>query len=1219
MRSVEVSGIDYGDLVFGKSLEEIDPVIHELIHREEERQARKLILIPSESLCPLPVRQALGSVFTSIYAEGYPPKSMTLDTEERIEDISHQLAYYRRYADRRFYKGCDYVHFLETLAQRRIADCFANRGVRAENIFVNVQPLAGAAANNAVYEAFVQPGDTVMGMSLPHGGHLTHGSEFNRSGKRYHIVSYEVSRKTQKLDYEAIMTLALETRPKMIIAGYTSYPWAPDWTQFRKIADAVGAILLADISHTAGMAIAGVYPNPVGIADVTTFTTHKTICGPRGAVIITTDEEKAQKIDTAVFPGEQGGPHANKFAAIAVAFNIVRTKPFKDLQKRIVENAQALAGALEKRGLRLAYRGTDTHLMVIDLNAVKTPTGFPLKGEIAARVLDLCGIVVNKNTIPGDATAADASGIRLGTPWVSQRGMGPGEMDQLAEIISEVLVNIHPFEYVGLTGLLPRGKIDLDLLEKLKQHVSQLVERGRSEEAVGKTGYPHFAFHFLNAPPKLPLFCEDQVEDLNPAIQAATNSAALLDLSDMGILEIKGDRAFPFLQQLITREITDLRPGACCYGMALDRHGKIIDDIYLFRHNQDPWERDRYWVLTNPSNTERVKGWFRGISDGYVLFDETDVFKKVEGPVVIEDLREVEVSRRRTAIGLCGPKALDVLKSVAPELPSIPAGRFWEGKILGTELILSRSPEDKGLYPYLLILPATKASAMWRGLLEKGGEGLTAAGPNLRKAMRLRRNLPQYGEENGERDAVAFFQNEGRDIFHLSKPYFVGQKSFDAFRPQNDKPEFQYHREEGPLKKSFLYDEHKKLTRRFVPFAGWEMPVWYTSIAEEHRAVREAAGLFDLSHMGVFEISGEMAIPFLDMVLSNYVRWIKDGECQYGYLLDPDGRVIDDIMIYRHNKDRFMMVVNAANAEEDMAWLQAVHSRKFLIDRKYPDIEVPGPVLIRDLKDPSSGQDQRINLALQGPRSLQILSALTKGSADSQRLGRLRKMEFVEMEVAGLNLVIARTGYTGEKIGFELFIHPGEASKFWNLLLKKNERLGLQPAGLGARDSLRTEAGLPLHGHELAGPMDITPREAGFAPYVKYHKPYFIGREALLERDRASTTEIVRFSVPSKGVRMIKNGALVVNRRNQKVVGTVTSCALDSAGFQIGMALVDRHSNREGTRIGIFPEAGPTTWEKGRTEMPLGERVALHEEAVVISRFPAERLQLEEFRVVLEK
>jgi glycine/serine hydroxymethyltransferase/folate-binding Fe-S cluster repair protein YgfZ len=1013
----------YGDLVFEKPLEEIDPLIHGLIKREEERQTRKIILIPSESICPSPVREALGSVFTSIYAEGYPPKSMTLDPEERIGDVSHELAYYRRYGDRRFYKGCDYVHFLETLAQRRIADCFANRRVRAADIFVNIQPLSGAAANNAVYEAFVEPGETVMGLSLPHGGHLTHGSEFNRSGKRYTIVSYEVNRRTEKLDYDAIMKLALESRPRMIIAGFTSYPWAPDWRRFREIADAVGAILLADISHTAGMAIAGVYPSPVEIADVTTFTTHKTICGPRGAVIITTDEEKAQKIDTAVFPGEQGGPHVNKFAAMAVAFNIARTKPFKTLQRRIRENAQVLASALQKHGLRLAYGGTDTHLLVIDLNAIRTATGFPLKGETAARILDLCGLVVNKNTIPGDTTAADASGIRLGTPWISQRGMGPQEMERLAQIIHDILTNVHPFQYIGLTGLLPRGKIDLHLLEKLKREVAELADSVQTAGTTERTGYPHFAFHSVDGPRRPPLFCQDQVDSQGTSVAADAETALLLDLSDMGVIEVRGDRAFPFLQQLLTTDITELAPGGCTWGLLLDRRGTIIDDVYLLRLNRDTWARDRYWVLTNPSNTERVKAWFRGISDGYVLFDESDIFRKVEGPVVIEDLGEGDTACQRTTFAMCGSRAFQILRSAFTELVEIAPGHFWNGRALGGDILISRSSTDSAPYPFLIIVLTPRASAIWRYLQNKGGEDLESGGPETRAYIRSTKKLPTYRKGEEERNGVAFCMGEDRDVSFLSKPYFVGQHGFDDFRHQNPKPEFQYKEEQRPLKRTCLYEEHRKLTQRFVPFAGWEMPVWYTSIGEEHLAVRQGAGLFDLSHMGVLEISGEGTVPFLDLVISNYVRWIKDGECQYAYLLDPDGRVIDDIMIYRHKEHRVMMVVNAKNADRDLAWLSAVQSGRVLADHRRFDIEPPGPVRIRDLKDPSSGRDGRVNMALQGPNSLTILCSLLRNASDRKALSRLRKMAFIETGVGGLDVIIARTGYTGEWIGFELFVH----------------------------------------------------------------------------------------------------------------------------------------------------------------------------------------------------
>ena len=257
-----MSNREYWESYLGADLGVVDPDIDAIIDFEEERQARKLIMIPSESMAPLAVRQALGSVFNNVYAEGYPPLRMTRDDEDLLLDYPHQLAYYRRYADRRFYKGVDYVHFVETLAQRRAALIFANERVDHKSIYVNVQPLSGAAANLSVYDAVCQTGDAVMGMDLFQGGHLTHGSEFNFSGKRFRVASYGVSKSTGKLDYNEIRDLARRHRPKMIIAGFTSYTWAPDWNLFAEIAHEVGALLLADISHAAGMATAGAFPTP---------------------------------------------------------------------------------------------------------------------------------------------------------------------------------------------------------------------------------------------------------------------------------------------------------------------------------------------------------------------------------------------------------------------------------------------------------------------------------------------------------------------------------------------------------------------------------------------------------------------------------------------------------------------------------------------------------------------------------------------------------------------------------------------------------------------------------------------------------------------------------------------------------------------------------------------------------------------------------------------
>ena len=305
---------------FDSSLSSLDPAVAGLIDYEAERQARKLILIPSESQAPAAVREALGSVFQNIYAEGYPdPASMA---RRRKRSWTMRPSWPTTAATR-------------TCATTRASNMSTSwsrwpgagpprplppRRLPAEEIWANVQPLSGSPANSAIYAALVPPGSTVMGMDLLHGGHLTHGSPANRSGKLYNIVSYGIDLKTERLDYDAIEELAREHKPKMIIAGFTSYPWMPDWARFRQIADAVGAYLLADISHIAGMVAAGVVPSPIGHAHVTSFTTHKTLYGPRGACILTTDKKLARKIDAAVFPGEQGGPHVNAIAGMAVSF-----------------------------------------------------------------------------------------------------------------------------------------------------------------------------------------------------------------------------------------------------------------------------------------------------------------------------------------------------------------------------------------------------------------------------------------------------------------------------------------------------------------------------------------------------------------------------------------------------------------------------------------------------------------------------------------------------------------------------------------------------------------------------------------------------------------------------------------------------------------------------------------------------------------------------------
>jgi glycine hydroxymethyltransferase len=1058
------------DFLVRADIGEIAPFVADLIRWEEERQARKLILIPSESSAPKAVRQALGSVFQNIYAEGYPPLRMTRDPEERLRDVTWQLAFYRRYADRRFYKGVDYVHLIECLAQRRCAEAFAHGSVRPEHIYVNVQPLSGAAANLAVYWALMKPGETLMGMDLFQGGHLTHGSEFNISGQRYRVVSYGVDPKTQRLDYDAIRELARECRPKVIVAGYTSYPWAPDWEAFRGIADEVGAYLMADIAHTAGMAVAGVYPNPVGIAHVTAFTTHKTICGPRGAVILTTDEELAQAIDMAVFPGEQGGPHVNKFAALCVAFQIAQSEEFHRLQHQIVANAQALAAGLEKRGLRLAYNGTDTHLIMIDLKSIPSDTGFPVWGEPAVRILDLAGLVANKNTIPGDSETSLATGVRLGTPWVTQRGLDEADMDTLAGLIYRILSNIRPFAYNGLIGTLPRGKVELDVLEEVRQGVAKLAEKAGIDFEYERSGYPHY--------PGLST-------DVDPAVSA---------------LQITGWRARQFLQQIVTSNLAELAPGYSEYTFMLDRHGKLIDVVMVNRVKSNEWGQDRYLVIPTPGNAARVTSWLRALADGYVLFDEGDVFRKVEGPVAVEVVTD------------------DTTRMIRER----PAG--------------------------------TAATKLYRA----------HAG-----------------------------------AFDLTKPYFVGQRHLAEFAPQVDKEVWHWEESESPPKRTPLYEIHRGMDAKLVPFAGWEMPVWYTSVKDEHRAVRETAGLFDVAHMGVFEIEGPHATLFLDAVCSNYVAWLENGQSCYGYLLDPDGNVIDDVMIYRRQVDLFLMVVNAANEDKDWDWLNAVNGRRVIIDRDRPWVQVEAQAILRNLKDPACEDKQKRDLALQGPASLPTLQALTDDVELKAALARVRRTELIECTLAGVPLVIARTGYTGEEWGYEILVHPDDAPHLWQAILEAGEPFGVRPAGLAARDSTRTEAGLPLYGHELAGPFAISPIEAGFAGYVKYHKPFFVGRDVLLAREDERARELIRFRVNHKGVRRPQTGDPVANRKGQ-LIGQVTSCSIDVEGYLLGMAIVGKRYNVPQTPIAIFPLGG----EPLEKALVRSNKVALPVDAVVLTRFP---------------
>lgn len=1037
------------DYLFRGNLAKLDRDVYDLIQLEAERQARKLILIPSESMSPLAVGEALASTFQNIYAEGYPEEETRWMSEKEILDYPMRLAEYRRSGDPRYYKGVEYADVAEALARRRAAEVFAANGFSADQVYVNVQALSGAPANNAVYQALLNIGDTVMGLNLLHGGHLSHGSSVNRSGKWFKAVHYTVD-ENEKLNYDKIRALALETKPKLIIAGYSSYSWVPDWNEFRVIADEVGAYFLADISHIGGLIAACVVPSPIGIAHVVMSTTHKSLDGPRGAVLMTTDAAIAKKIDKAVFPGEQGGPHVNVFAALALTFKLAQTKQFKQLQEQTVKNAKAMADQFMKRGLRVPFGGTDSHMVNVDVTTVKSPDGVALSGDQAARILDIVGIVVNRNTIPGDKNSADPSGIRLGTPWITQRGFNEKMTRELADIMADVILACAPHAVdTPHKGKQRRAKIDFDILNDAKLRVRKLAEKAGIDYKYAKNGYPHY------------YFIDDKFKG-----------------GEYVVLELTGRRVRQLLDYAVSSDLCDLQKGRSQATTLATPKGVIKGAVV----NVD----DRtYQLLVPTKKAALVATWLRDLSDGYMSFrqdGEKDFSeKRIPGPFVVEQVKKAAVKNA------------------------------WPG----------------------------------------AGKAVSE-----------------------------------------DKPYFLG---ISAEVQKEPLPEYKWTEREEPVRFTALHDTHKALGAKMVPFAGWDMPVWYTSVVEEHLATRQAAGLFDVSHMGVYEVRGADAASFLDTICANDCGGLKPGESLYSQFLTPDADVIDDTLVYRRAWDKYLVVVNASNDDKDRTWFESVWDGRVKIDNARPWSQTCGyNAEIRNLRDKSAGNDMRVDIALQGPRSRDILLAMGVDAETRTRIMKLKRTELCDAKVGGFDLIVSRTGYTGEKMAFELFVHPERAVDFWKAVLNAGEPFGVKPIGLGARDSLRTEAGLPLYGHEMGlgsgkfDEKDLGVAEGGFGSYVKLYKPWFIGRDAYAAREQERKGVVVRFRFDDQRVRMAHNGDPVVDETRQRI-GWVTSCAIDGERFLTGQAYMPFAYAKEGTPIFIH--------QGGVMDRPATS-------AKVISRFP---------------
>jgi glycine hydroxymethyltransferase len=972
-----------------------------------------------------------------------------------------------RMSDLRFYKGCLEADVVELLAQRNIAEVFAKLegSPRAEEIHVTVQALSGGPANNAIYEAFIKPGETVMGLSLSHGGHLSHGSPFNISGRRYNVISYEIDPQTRRLDYDTIVELARRHKPKLIIGGSSAYPWDIEWSRLREAADACGALLLADIAHLSGMVSAGVLNNPLPHADIVSFTTHKTLCGPRGAVILTKRRHAARMIETAVFPGLQGGPHVHSIAGIARLFEIILADPeeWRSFQQRIVDNTAYLAQCLTEAGFQLEYGGTDTHLLLVDLKSFKTngDEGTPIDGEIAARLLEIAGIVLNKNVIAGDAHAGEASGIRMGMPWATQRGITRPQIKRLAGVIHDVLSQVHTTRvWVRVHRQRCRGRIDPQALWDARATMDEIAQE-------------------LPFPPPP----EDRIDRLEPRLEEG-----------LRVLRIWGPYVDSSLQQTTSCNLAGLNAGETRPGLVLSHTGDVISPAFAMKlDGADPFGQ---WALAVPADrAEETKRWIESLSDGYTLLDAGDLYAKVDGPMAVRDDTANLVEQFNES-----------------DLPSASTGEA------------------------------------------------------------------------------------SNDLVDNTKPFFVGQKAIYADNPPPSKNRYVYEPGDLPVRKTVLNETHRKLEGRMVEFGGWDMPVYYpTGIFAEQRAVRTAAGLFDVSHMSVFEIGGAGARAFCQTTLANDVAKLTPGVAQYTFLLYPDGTAMDDAFLYCFSDERFVIVVNAANAERDWDWFEAVNSREFIIDQNMPGKQIEADVTLRNLRD--AGPDSRLDLALQGPASETVLQRLTNrsGAAAIAECGNNR---FVEVELDGVSAIVARTGYTGERIGFELFVHPDRTVALWEAILNAGRSEGVMPAGLGARDAARTEAGFPLFGHELEGEERGAMTEADYGFVARLHVPFFIGRDEYIKRVTPRRRKIARLR--GKGRRSLRAGHLILDG-DSRPVGVVTSFAyLDEELRFVVLAYVDEDFDMEPGQS--IKGARLQEIESGES-VPEGKLVDLE----AVSRFPGNK------------
>ena len=788
-------------------------------------------------------------------------------------------------------------------------------------------------------------------------------------------------------------------------------------------------------------------------------------------------------------------------------------------------------------------------MLLLDCKTITGPDNTALSGDMAARILDLAGVVVNRQTIPGDRSALRPSGIRLGTTWVTQRGMGEVEIDALGDIIADVLNACIPFSLTGRVRPLPRAKVNFDVLQSAAARSRELAASIGIDTDAQADGYPHFYAGDPRSPhqppPKSPpskLGGDSSLPFPSSLGKGPGDGVSGRESSSPLQLSITGAAAGDFLHIATTSDVMRLNDGERQPTHILEKDGAVMASGEVTRKSPTEFQ------LTIAGLTDRAIAWLRALSDGFVLFDDSDIHAKLPGPVAVTLIGEAESIALAPGDGY-DPKAYHI--GINGENLAMPTASHART----SHQPPPNSPPTASVYA---------AQAMEGDFVESTADDLSVS-----------LVAPALPDASG--------RGPGGGVGLLQTP---------------------------------LHSLHLELGAKMAPFAGYDMPLWYKSVGEEHRAVREDAGIFDVAHMGVFGLRGRGAAAFLDLVATNDVKRLNVGDSHYSFLLDVNGIPLDDLMIYRLADEHFLAVVNASNNDKNWAWLQAVIAGDVMIDGQYPSRRIEGRVDtgppgtsrfdLRDLRRPEHGAERRVDIALQGPMSRDYLLALGGEESDLTAVKRLKWAGVARVALGGFDLIVSRTGYTGERVAYELFVHPERAAALFRRLVD----MGVAPCGLAARDSLRTEAGLPLYGLELAGDLNLNPAEAGFGAYVKLYKPFFIGKRAFIEREGKRKGQVSRFRLDSKGARPAHYGDPIVNARG-RVVGTVTSCNIDSEGYQLGQALMERGRaatdpsgfRKPGTQLAVFASAGRLK-AVDYAELAIGARAPVPQPLTILTRFP---------------